>query len=104
MKDYFKIHIIKNEMKETYRDAVEMYAFIVKYNKESKDWQRALECLIELNNCLECVLTISKRASLERKNLNLVNIYLKDVQEYRDNYNNAFAALFEMVVNIGGNL
>lgn len=104
MKDYFKIQTIKNDMKETYKQATEMYAHIVKYNKKPKDWQRALECLTELNNCLNYVLTISKHASIERKNPILMNVYLKNAQEHRDDYNIAFTTLFEIVVNIGGAL
>ena len=104
MKDYFKIQTIKNDMKETYKQAVEMYAHIVKYNQKPKEWQRGLECLNELNNSLNYVLTTSKQASLERKNSTLMNIYLKNAQEHRDNYNSAFTSLFEIVVNMGGTL
>ena len=104
MKDYFKIQTIKNDMKESYKQAVEMYTHIVKYIQKPKDWQRGLECLNELNNSLNYVLTTSKQASLERKNSTLMNIYLKNAQEHEGNYNSAYTALFEIVVNMGGTL
>lgn len=104
MKGYFKIQTIKNDMKESYKQAVEMYTHIVKYNQKPKEWQRGLECLNELNNSLNYVLTTSKQASLERKNSTLMNIYLKNAQEHRDNYNSAFTSSFEIVVNMGGTL
>lgn len=104
MNDYFKIQALKISMKHTYKKAVEMYSHIVKCNRNPKDWQRALECLIEINNCLDYVLTISKCASRERENSTFTNIYLEIAQEHDKNSKIALTVLFEMVVNIGGAL
>lgn len=104
MNGYLKIQSLKISMRHTYKKAVEMYARIVKYNKNPKDWQRALECVIEINDCLDYVSTISKCASKERENSILMDIYAELAQTHDNNSNIAFTVLFEMVVNIGGNL
>lgn len=91
-------------MKRTYKSAVGMYARIIKNNTSPKDWQRALECVIEINNCLEYVDTISKCASRERDNSIFMDIYIELAQSHDNNSKIALTVLFEMVLNLGGTL
>ena len=104
MIEYFKIQTLKNEMEETYQEAIEMYSFIVKWYKSPKDWQRALEYVIEINNYLDYISRTSKSAKRERKNPTSMNIYLEATQEYNKKSKIAITALFEIVVNMGGTL
>lgn len=104
MNGYLKIQSLKISMRHAYKKAVEMYARIVKYNRNPKDWQRALECVIEINNCLDYVLTISKSASRERDNSIFMDIYTELAQTHDNNSKIALAVLFEMVLNLGGTL
>jgi hypothetical protein len=104
MNDYLKIQALKISMKRTYKKAVEMYAQIVKHNRNPKDWQRALECVIEINNCLDYVATISKCASMERENSFFMGIYTELTQTHDNNSKIALTVLFEMVLNLGGTL
>lgn len=104
MNGYLKIQSLKLSMKHTYKSAARMYAHIVKNNTSPKDWQRALECVIEINDCLEYVDTISKCASRERDNSIFMDIYIKLAQSHDNNSKIALTVLFEMVLNLGGTL
>lgn len=104
MIEYFKIQTLKNEMEETYQEAIEMYSFIVKWYKSPKDWQRALEYAIEINNYLDYISRTSKSAKRERKNPTSMNIYLETTQEYNKKSKIAITALFEIVLKLGGDL
>ena len=104
MNDYLKIQALKISMKHTYKKAVEMYAQIVKHNTNPKDWQRALECVIEINNCLDYVSTISKCSSRERENSIFMDIYTELAQTYDNNSKIALTVLLEMVLKLGGTL
>lgn len=104
MNGYFKIQALKISMKHTYKKAVEMYAHIVRNNTSPKDWQRALECVIEINNCLDYVVTISKCASGERDNSVFMDIYTELAQTHDNNSKIALTVLLEMGLNLGGTL
>lgn len=104
MNDYLKIQALKMSMKHTYRKAVEMYSHIVKHNTSPKDWQRALECVIEIDKCLDYVSTILKCAGRERDNSIFMDIYTELAQSHDNNSKIALTVLFEMVLKTGGTL
>lgn len=104
MSDYLDVLTFRKSIEDTYKDAVEMYAHIVKYNMSSKDWQRALECVIEIDSCLDYVSKISECANKERDNSIFMDVYAEFAKMYNNNSNVAFAVLFEIIVETGGTL